>query len=223
MMSVAENRQWRSSLLRTADSSPFIPWLRDRGSLTARIQARGSFAVRVLRQGLGAATDDEALALGLERGAQAWVREVALSCEDRVVVFAHTVLPCRPRGPLTLWLARLGNRSLGALLFADAGFTRGPMNFRRLDCRHALFLPALNALQFADPAPFTLWARRSHFGFGAQSVLVTEVFSPTLLQFDTSDPASTASTVRSGATDACRSEPPDNAIAGKEDQCASRF
>jgi hypothetical protein len=98
------------------------------------------------------------------------------------------------------------------------------MNVKRIDRRDALFAPALAALHLDDQdAPDTLWARRSHFGFGAQSVLVTEVFSPTLLQFDASGPASTASTVRSAAADPCRNQPPDNAIAGKENQCASRF
>lgn len=169
-------------MLRTAANKTFIAWLRDRGSLTARIQARGRFAVRVLRQGLGIPTADEALALGLSPGVRAWIREVALFCDGRIVVFAHTVLPCRPGGPLTGWLARLGSRSLGALLFSHAGFTRGPMNFTRLDCRHGLFLPALAAMQLGNPAPDTLWARRSRFGFGAQSVLVTEIFSPLVLQ-----------------------------------------
>jgi chorismate--pyruvate lyase len=133
-------QRWRSSLLRTVDNVAFLPWLRDRASLTARIQARGRFALRVLRQGLARPTADEALALGLMGGEKAWIREVALSCDDQRVVFAHTVLPCRPRGPLTLWLARLGSRSLGALLFAHAGFRRGPMTFKRIDRRHALFM-----------------------------------------------------------------------------------
>lgn len=185
-MSVATDEGWHSRLLRSADNASFLPWLHDRGSLTARLEDRGHFAVRVLRQGLGQPTADEAVALGLERNAPAWVREVALSCDERIVIFAHTVLPCRPRGPLALWLARLGNRSLGALLFAHAGFKRGTMTFKRLDRRHALFLPALTALQIGDRLPGTLWARRSPFGFGGQSVLVTEVFSPLLLQFDPS-------------------------------------
>jgi chorismate--pyruvate lyase len=82
---------------------------------------------------------------------------------------------------LTGWLARLGNRSLGAMLFSHAGFKRGPMNFKRLDHRHALFESALRALRLADPMPHYLWARRSHFVFGVQAVLVSEVFSPTVL------------------------------------------
>ncbi len=181
-MQLADQPRWRGSLLRTADGLPFRHWLLDRGSLTARIQGRGRFAVRVLRQGRARPTADEALALGLAGGVNAWVREVALSCDDQTVVFAHTALPCWPRGPLTLWLKRLGSRSLGALLFAHAGFIRGAMNFNRIDRRHELFAPAVSALQLAERAPRSLWARRSHFGFGAQCVLVTEVFSPRLLQ-----------------------------------------
>ena len=180
--SKASQGAWRSRLLRTPANVAFIPWLRDRASLTARIQARGGFAVRVLRQGLGLPTTDEARRLGIGPSVLAWIREVALLCDEQVVVFAHTVLPRRPRGPLQVWLARLGNRSLGALLFAHPGFKRGKINFRRLDNRHALFAPALHALQRDGTAPDSLWARRSHFRFGAQSVLVTEVFAARILK-----------------------------------------
>lgn len=178
----ASQGAWHSRLLRTPDNVSFVPWLRDRGSLTARIQARGRFAVRVLRQGLALPTADEARLLEIEPRVLAWIREVALLCDKRVVVFAHTVLPYRPCGPLQVWLARLGDRSLGALLFSHPGFRRGKISFKRLDGHHPLFVPALAALQLDGPAAANLWARRSHFRFGAQSVLVTEVFSPQVLQ-----------------------------------------
>src|ERR1035437_6931413 len=179
-MSVKNKRPWQAKLPHTKESLRFISWLRDRGSLTSRLQAKGSFAVRPLRQGLALPTRDEAMALGIRRGRVAWVREVALLCDDKPLVFADTVLPYRPRGPLTAWLARLGNRSLGALLFADARFARGGIHSKRLDHRHELFHPAIDALQLAETAPKTLWARRSRFTYGAQSVLVTEIFSPDL-------------------------------------------
>ena len=183
-----ENRlAWKKKLVRSAASMPFISWLRDRNSLTARLQNRGTFDVRVLRQGLAVPTFDEAVALGIRRKRLAWVREVALYCDGKPVVFAHTVLPYRPRGPMTGWLARLGNRSLGALLFSHPGFARGPLRSKRIDRRHALYAPAIAAMhleqkaaQPADATPAILWARRSGFSFGRQTVLVTEVFSPTL-------------------------------------------
>lgn len=165
---------WRNALLRSDENTPYRAWLRDRGSLTVRLQSRGHFSVRLLRQGLIKPTRDEAELLGIRANAVAWVREVALLCDGIEVAFAHTVLPRHPRGPVTRWLARLGSRSLGSLLFAHPGFVRGKISFKQLDVRHPLFLPAQQTLGRAEK---TLWARRSLFCLGAQSVLVTEVFS----------------------------------------------
>jgi chorismate--pyruvate lyase len=180
-MSLRNRLAWRAKLLRSPENIPFNPWLRDRGSLTAQLQARGQFVVRLLRQGLAMPTRDEAIALGIKRDQLAWVREVALLCAGEPLVFAHSVLPYRPRGPMTRWLARLGKCSLGALLFAHAGFARGAIHSKRLDHRHPLFHPALAAMGISASPPKHLWARRSRFAFGAQSVLVTEVFAPALI------------------------------------------
>lgn len=125
-------------------------------------------------------TLDEAISLGIKRNQLAWIREVALLCDGQPVVFAHTVLPFRPRGALTRWFERLGSRSLGAVLFSHHGFSRGALRTRRIDHRHALYQPTIDAMQLAPSAPPTLWARRSRFVFRSQSVLVTEVFSPAL-------------------------------------------
>ena len=168
---------WRATLPHNADNRPYLPWLRDSGSLTARIQAKGRFAVRLLRQEMALPTRDEASMLGINARTLAWVREVALLCDDQVIAFAHTVLPCRPRGPLTRWLARLGSRSLGSLLFSHAGFARGEINCKRLDKRHPLFRSAIKAI---GGLPKHLRARRSLFRFGQQAVLVTEVYSAAL-------------------------------------------
>lgn len=154
----------------------------DRGSLTTRIELHGRFGLRVLRQGLARPESGEGRVLGLAAGTLAWRREVLLTCDRQVVVFAHTVMMRAPRGPLTVWLARLGHRSLGALLFSHAGFMRGPIEYCRLDARDCLYRTAHDALQLADTRVRSLWARRSHFSFGRQSVLVTEVFSPRLAQ-----------------------------------------
>lgn len=177
-MSDRTRQPWRAKRLRRDDH--LACWLRDRGSLTARLQAHGDFAVHLLRQELARPTRDEAAALGIKRDRLLWVREVALLVDRRALVFAHTVLPERPRGPLVPAFKRLGARSLGALLFAHPGFRRGPLHCRRLDARHVLFAPAVAALKLERDPPATLWARRSRFVFGAQSVLVSEVFAPAI-------------------------------------------
>ena len=133
--------------------------------------------MRLLRQELALPTRDEALVLGINASTLVRVREVVLLCDGEVVAFAHTVLPCSPRGPLTRWLSRLNSRSLGSLLFSHAGFVRGEINCRRLDQRHPLFSPAIKAIG-GESRYF--WARRSLFRFGQQSVLVTEVYSAAL-------------------------------------------
>jgi chorismate--pyruvate lyase len=168
---------WRKGLPGHLENPPIARWLHDRGSLSARLKAHGRFVVRVLAQGLSAPTLDEAAVLGIRRQQRVWVREVALYCDDKAFVFARSVLPRRPRGPLTGWLARLGNRSLGTLLFAHPRFSRGDIFCKRLDRRHALFQRARDPLQLAVPV---LWARRSRFSYGAQSVLLSEIFSPAL-------------------------------------------
>jgi chorismate--pyruvate lyase len=179
-MAFGKQTSWRSKPRRCADSLAFIPWLQHRGSLTAQIQARGRFKVILLRQGLARPTRDEAALLGITTQQIAWIREVALYCDGQPVVFAHTVLPYQPRGPLTGWLARLGDRSLGALLFSHPGFVRGELASRRLDPRHVLFRRATEAMQITAARPKNLWARRSLFSYGRQAVLVSEIFSPLL-------------------------------------------
>ena len=181
-MNLRSGKAWCPHCVRTADNAGMLDWLRDPRSLTARLQARGSFSLAVLGQGLCVPNVDETSFLGLSPGRRAWVREVALSCDGKPVVFAHTVLPCRPRGPMSEWLARLGTRSLGALLFSHPGFKRGVINSTRLDHRHPLFQPAVSAMKLGSSPPASLWARRSHFTFEKQSVLVTEVFSPHLAE-----------------------------------------
>ena len=179
-MSFRTRFSWHKKVLRNVGSTPFLHWLCGRGSLTAQLQARGIFTVHLLHQGLGTPTLDEAATLGIKRKRIAWIREVALSCDEVPLVFAHTVLPYRPRGPMTHWLARLGNRSLGTLLFSQHSFERGALRFKQLDHRNVLFNPAIEALQLKTIQPECLWARRSSFKFRAQAILLTEIFSPAL-------------------------------------------
>lgn len=163
---------WRASLLRPLEA-PLRSWLVEPGSLTARLQKScGQFRVRLVRQGVQRRLPDEGIA-----GRQVQVREVLLECDGEAVIFAHTALSTATRGRLALWLARLGSRSLGSLLFAHPGFVRGPIEFCRLDARHPLYRRAA-ALAVVPPL---LWARRSSHRLGGQAVVVTEVFLPAIV------------------------------------------
>jgi chorismate--pyruvate lyase len=174
---------WHEHVLRTPENEVFRDWLTDRGSLTKRLSAAGGFSVALLKQRLETPSLDELGKLHLTPGELAWVREVALLCDGHPLVFAHSVLPRRPRGPLQRWLTRLGNRSLGALLFAHPNFVRGRLSTRKIDPRHPLYWRCVKALGLSENPPDAFWARRSSFAFGRQSVLVTEAFAPAVAEF----------------------------------------
>lgn len=164
---------WRPSLFGRLD--PHLhSWLSEPHSLTARCQrACGDFRVRLLRYEQGRPLADESA--GCARGRQpAWVREVALECDGRPVIFAHTTMASSSKGRLARWMAGLGTRSLGSLLFAFPGFRRCPIEYLRLDCRHPLYRRAAALGDVGE----TLWARRSLHCLGNECVLVTEVFLP---------------------------------------------
>lgn len=166
--------KWRLRLAGGLADPILRSWLTEPDSLTARCQrASSAFRVRLLNYGKGKALADEAA--GDTTGRQlAWVREVALECDGQPVIFAHTTLSTAARGRMTRWMAGLGSRSLGSLLFTYPGFERGAIEFLCLDARHPLYRRAASL----GPVTTTLWARRSRHRLANQAVLVTEVFLP---------------------------------------------
>lgn len=177
MNSIPRDSYWRRS---PAAAGRYRPWLTDRGSLTSRIAQRcADLWVKVVFQGLRRPDRDERFLFADRGRANVLVREVLLFCGDTPVVFAHTVLdPVDLRGP---WrsVARLGNRPLGAALFADARIERYPLRQRKIAWHHELY----RRLDTRVPgAPRALWARRSLFRLHNSPILVTEVFLPEILR-----------------------------------------
>ena len=180
--------KWRARFRRSAENHEVASWLTEPGSLTARCQAASKqFRVSLLHYGFEQPLADEGIRFHRQRG-RAWVREVMLECDGVPVIFAHTVLPAAPHGRLSAWLARLGNRSLGSLLFTHPGFGRGTIEILRLDSRHPLYRKAA-AVGEVDGV---LWARRSLHRLGRQAVLVTEVFLPAIARLENRRPSAPA-------------------------------
>ena len=171
----------RDTLWQPAPSAAgrYHPWLTDRGSLTARIKSRcPGVRVEVVFQGLRRPDRDERFVFAHRGRARVLVREVLLICENRPVVFAHTVLePADLSGP---WrsIATLGSRPLAAALFADPRIRRYPLRIRKLGRHHELHRRV--SANVGDAAA-RLWARRSLFRLHDSPILVTEVFLPEIL------------------------------------------
>ena len=174
---------WNGAALGCAPD--LAPWLRDSGSLTHRIQQRCTrFEVRGVRTGLARIALDESALLGIAPQQLAYSREVFLYADDQPVVFAHSALA--PEHLRSAWSAvrTLGNKPLGALLFAHPLVERKPLHYKALRNTHPLYQRAASVLGDSPPR---LWARRSLFYLHDAPLLVTEVFLPGILRL--TDPA----------------------------------
>ena len=174
-------------------SGVYRKWLIDNGSLTARLKVRyKDFAVRpVLLKNAKAFTDESAL-LGLKANQHSLIREVLLMGNNQPVVFAHSVLPRASLRGAWHRFGKLGNKPLGAALFANPKVKRTPLEYKKLSAcnpismrvsrmnnRLQLVYSAGTTLAVAEhikTSPKALWARRSIFSLNCAKILVTEVF-----------------------------------------------
>jgi chorismate--pyruvate lyase len=152
-------------------------WLTDKTSLTVKLIGRSTrFRVQRLRQQRGLCLADEYAAVGLHRRVKVREREVLLRCDDKPMVFAHTIVPLRANASDWPFFGTLGERSLGSTLFGDPRVRRGELQFARLRPHHPLVLRASAAMGGAPLRP--LYARRCLYRRKRGVLLVTEVFLP---------------------------------------------
>ncbi|UJP03194.1 MAG: chorismate lyase [Nitrosomonas sp.] len=176
-MNKAHPLAWHSAL--TSVSYHQRHWLQDRGSLTRRIQDRcGQFRVQRVFQSFSRIYGDESDVMGLRASELAMVREVYLYCGNTPVVFAHSVVAHKNLRGAWRGLSGLGNKSLGTVLFTNPRIKRTPLEFKKVSRGHFLYDRACARL---PEKPANLWARRSLFTLHGQSILVTEVFLPAIL------------------------------------------
>jgi chorismate--pyruvate lyase len=154
-------------------------WLIDNSSLTARLKQRyGKFFVQPVAVKYAKPIQDETALLRQASYKTALIREVLLMGDHKPVVFAHSVLPRTSLRGAWNGLGRLGNKPLGATLFANPKVKRTPLSYKKLTPSHVLYQ---QATQHLSQKPSYLWARRSIFSLNCASIMVTEVFLPQLL------------------------------------------
>jgi chorismate lyase len=155
-------------------------WLIDHGSLTLSLQQRYSdFKVQPVAVQFARPIVDEAASLNVPAHKIALIREVLLFGGGQPVVFAHSVLPKSSLRGAWSGLGKLGNKPLGAALFANPKVKRAPLSYKKLAPHHVLYQ---KAAQHLSDKPTYLWARRSVFRLNCATILVTEVFLPNLLK-----------------------------------------
>ena len=152
-----------------------MPWLFDTSSLTARLVALcgKGFSVRVLSQQWQVIDAEEAAAMALNNAHSALVREVLLCCKNRPMVYARTVIPVTTAQGARRRYTNMGNRPLGAMLFADRTMRREEVQVSMLSASH-------QANQYSGSGQ-RVWGRRSVFRVSGKPLLVSEYFMPELL------------------------------------------
>jgi len=113
--------------------------------------------------------------LKLARSEKSMIREVELYCDDQPWVFARTLIPVSSLSGGARRLAHLGDKPLGAVLFADPTTERELVQIAKLLPRHPLFGAATDHLK---EQPDELWGRRTLFQFARKPILVNEIFLP---------------------------------------------
>jgi chorismate--pyruvate lyase len=110
---------------------------------------------------------------------------VLLRCDNTPAVFGHTVVPMTANASDWPLFSTLGERSLGTTLFGDPLVQRGMLEFARLREGHPLAQRARAALianGVAAPDAHILYARRCLYQRRQGTLLVTEVFLPSVLE-----------------------------------------
>lgn len=176
-------------------------WLIDKGSLTKRLQQRyAKFSVQAFAVKYAKPIQDEAALLRSPSYKAVLIREVLLMGNNKAVVFAHSVLPRASLRGAWHGLGRLGNKPLGATLFANPKVQRTPLSYKKLSVNHKLYQQAMKCLAHSlaqhlsqhllqasiqekplYEKPNYLWARRSIFSLNRANIMVTEIFLPQLL------------------------------------------
>ena len=181
MSNLIHDPQWYTHSHRFLHHIPVAmqDWLFDEGSLTARIieACDGPFRVEVISQGWQRPFANEAKRLGIQQYHCALVRQVRLYCGDTPWVFARTVIPLTTLTGPERHLAFLGNKPLGAVLFADPGMKRDRIEVARLQAPHYFYTSAIHGL---TTVPDSIWGRRSVFYLNHKPLLVNEIFLPGL-------------------------------------------
>lgn len=131
-----------------------------------QLHCHRDFHVEIAREGFYMPTREEARTLAIPLRQNAWVREVRLCGDGEAWVLARTVIPRETIRGSDRRLKSLGRTPLGAYLFSNQRWHRGPLQ--------------TGLCRTGSPSQPQI-ARRSMFHCEDRSLLVGEYFLPALL------------------------------------------
>ena len=158
-----------------------LSWLCDQESLTKRLVdlCGNRFTVRVLSQQWARPGVDEARMLQIPPRQIVLLRQVQLLGGQRVLVYARSLIPLDTLEGPHRRLKHLGEKPLGAYLFAHPGLKRERLQLATITPNNPLFATALSGSRQNCPC---MWGRRSVLTLDDKSLLVSEYFLPELFE-----------------------------------------
>ena len=137
----------------------------------------GQFSVRVLSQQWVTPEVDEAMLLDIPYRQTALLRQVQLLCGDTVCVYARSIIPLKTLKGRHCRLRFLGDRPLGAYLFANPSLRRNQQQLASIEKKDPLYEVATAG---SHQLSTQIWGRRSLFTIDEKPLLVSEFFLPAL-------------------------------------------
>lgn len=174
MLPIFFSSHWDSEIPAELNSKKLASWLFDRSSLTQKLEnSSQKFHVNIRQQLTINPLHNQNYYFNNE--SKLLIREVFLYCDDIAVVFAQSEIPFSTLTEQTTDLAKIGDQSLGKLLFQHAHMTRDEIEVTKL-CHHSISQQL--AIPFNQTDESSLWARRSLFHLNNKPLLVSELFLP---------------------------------------------
>ncbi|NLA50706.1 MAG: chorismate lyase [Alcaligenaceae bacterium] len=150
-------------------------WLSRPGALTSGLRKVGEFSIRVLNEYLAYVKEDEAYPLGLAINQKVWVREILMSINGKMAVFARSITELNASRTTWQGIRALNARPLADILYNDPAITRGSFESTKLNNQLSLYhaLTGYSELPWGD-----FPARRSTFFQNEEGLTVNEIFLP---------------------------------------------
>ncbi len=153
-------------------------WLFRPGALTTGLRTIGDVQLRVVREQPQGLHQTEAWMLKRKARSPVWLREIVMSVNGTISVFARSFTPLDASHGLWQGMRRLRSRPLADMLYHDPQITRSAFFACRLTDQHPIYRSARNLLGKQCPPANCMLARCSVFWRQGQPLLVAECFLP---------------------------------------------
>jgi len=164
----------------TISEKRICPFLYHENSLTRFIQQHcsGLFNLELISEEWQQPIRSEAGLLSLTDNDTAFIRKVFLKDDEKVLVYARSIIPEKTLSGNNKKLLEMGKQPLGDFLFNDNSTYRDVMRYAIIPVGSELHAEATKGSNIASE----LWGRQSLFYTEQKPLLVTEIFLPAVLE-----------------------------------------